>query len=61
MADETQWRFNSGELPWRLQQFVNGERRDQEPGGDPAAELAAKFGLSREPVAEAMRVLPPTA
>ena len=52
-----QWRFNSGKLPWRLREFVAGERQDHVIGGDPAAELAAKFGLSRELVAEALRAL----
>lgn len=54
---EQLWRFHSDVLPLCLQEFVNGERRDQELGEDPAAELAAKFSMSRELVAEAMRAL----
>ncbi len=55
--DEQLWRFNGDERPWRIQQFVDGERRDHLLGGDPAAELSEKFGIARDLVAEAMRAL----
>lgn len=51
------WRFNSNVQPLVLQEFVDGERRDHAMGGDAAAELAAKFGIAREVVAEAMAAL----
>ncbi|MCY3866108.1 MAG: arylamine N-acetyltransferase [Chloroflexi bacterium] len=51
------WRFNSGEQPFVLQQFVDGERRDHALGEDAAAELAAKFGIARAVLAEAMTAL----
>lgn len=57
VVDEQLWRFNSGEQPLVLQQFVKGERRDHAMAGDPAAELARKFGIAREVVAEALAVL----
>lgn len=57
VVDDQLWRFNSGEKPWRLQQFVHGERRDHTLGDDPAAELARKFGIARAVVAEALAVL----
>lgn len=55
VVEEQLWRFNSGEQPFVMQQFVNGERRDHALGEDAAAELAAKFGIARAVVAEAMR------
>ena len=51
------WRFNSADRPLRIQQFIDGERRDHRLGGDPAGEVAAKFGIAREVVAQAMRLL----
>lgn len=57
VKDDQLWRFNGDERPWRTQQFVEGERRDQTLGDDPAAELSEKFGIAREVVAEAMKVL----
>jgi len=57
VVDGQLWRFNSNEKPWVLQQFVNSERRDHAMGGDPAGELAGKFGIARVVVAEAMAVL----
>ncbi len=57
VVNEQLWRFNSGEQSLRLQQFVDGERRDHVLGDDPAAELARKFGIARDVVAEAMKIL----
>ncbi|MCY3797200.1 MAG: arylamine N-acetyltransferase [Chloroflexi bacterium] len=57
VIDEQLWRFNGDERPWRIQQFVEGERRDHELADDPAAELSEKFGIARKVVAEAMRAL----
>ena len=57
VVDGHLWRFNSDEQPFVLQQFVNGERRDHALSEDTAAELAAKFGIAREVLAEAMEVL----
>ena len=57
VVDEQLWRFNSDERPLRLQQFVDGQRRDHPLGGDVAGELAAKFGLARDTVAEAIELL----
>ncbi len=54
VVDGQLWRFNSNEKPWVLQQFVNGVRRDHAMGDDPVGELAAKFGIARTVVAEAM-------
>ena len=56
-VDGELWRFNGDERPYRLQRFVDGERRDYALGDDPAAELAAKFGMAREVVAEALAAL----
>ncbi len=61
LVDERQWRFNSGDKPWHLQQFVDGKGQNHALGDDAADTLAQKFGMSRELVAEALRVLPPTA
>lgn len=55
VIDEQLWRFNSDERPLRLQQFVKGERHDHVLGDDPAGEVAAKFGMARDVVAEALR------
>lgn len=57
VIDDQLWRFNGDERPWRLQQFVEGERRDHLLGDDPAAELSAKFGIARDLIAEAMTAL----
>lgn len=57
VVDDQLWRFNSNVQPFVLQQFVNGERRDHALGEDAAAELAAKFGIAREVLAEAMAAL----
>ena len=51
------WRFNSDERPLRLQQFVKGVRRDHPLGDDPASEVADKFALARDVLAEAMATL----
>ncbi len=57
VVDDQLWRFHSDVRPFCTQQFVDGERRDQALGDDPAAELAEKFGIARAVVAEAMGVL----
>ncbi len=57
VVDEQLWRFHSDVRPLCLQQFVAGERQDQKLGDDPAAELAAKFGMSRDMLVEAMVIL----
>ena len=57
VVDDQLWRFNGDERPWVLQQFVNGARRDHAMADDPAGELAEKFGIARQVVAEAMVVL----
>ncbi len=57
VVDNQLWRFNSDEQPLRLQQFVNGERRDYALGEDVAGEVANKFGIARDVVAEAMEIL----
>ncbi|MYD39796.1 MAG: arylamine N-acetyltransferase [Chloroflexi bacterium] len=54
---EQLWRFHSDPRPLCLQQFINGERRDQALGEDPAAELAAKFGIARDLLAEALELV----
>ena len=51
------WRFNSNERPLRLQQFVDGERRDHMLGDDAAGEVAEKFGIAPDVVATAMTIL----
>lgn len=56
-VDGQLWRFNSDERPWRLQQFVEGERRDHLLGDDPAAELSEKFGIAPDLIVEAMAAL----
>lgn len=53
---EQLWRFHSDVRPLCLQQFVAGERRDQAMGDDAAAELAAKFGIARDTLAEALKL-----
>ena len=57
VVDEQLWRFHSDVRPLCLQQFVEGERRDLPPAGDPAAELSAKFGIAPDVVATAMTIL----
>lgn len=57
VIDDQLWRFNGDERPRRIQQFVNGERRDHQLGEDPAAELSEKFGIARDLIAEAMAAL----
>lgn len=57
VVDEQLWRFHSDVRPLCLQQFVTGERQDQKLGDDPAAALAAKFGMSRDMLVEAMAIL----
>ncbi len=51
------WRFNSSERPLRLQQFVAGARRDHMLGDDPASEVADKFGIASDVVAEALAII----
>ena len=51
------WRFNSNEQPLRLQQFVAGARRDHVLGDDPASEVADKFGVASDVVAEALTII----
>lgn len=57
VIDDQLWRFNSDELPLRLQQFVAGQRRDHALEGDVAGHVAAKFGIARDLVAAAMGIL----
>lgn len=57
VVGEQLWRFHSDVRPYCLQQFVNGERRDHRIGDDPAAELAQKFGIARDLLAEAIAVV----
>ena len=54
---EQLWRFHSDVQPLCLQQFVHDERRDHLLGEDPAAELAVKFGIERQILAEALRAV----
>ena len=63
VVDERLWRFHSDVQPLCLQEFVDGERIDYQLGGEPAAELAANFGIAREALAAAMAALgqPPVA
>ncbi len=57
VIDEQLWRFNSDERPLRLQQFVAGQRHDHKLGGNAAAEVADKFGIAPDVVAEAFRAI----
>ncbi len=57
VIDDQLWRFNSDERPFCLQQFVAGERHDHRLGAEPAGEVADKFGIARDVVAEAMRAI----
>ena len=57
VVDEQLWRFNSDERPFRIQQFVAGQRRDHMLGDDPAGEVASKFGMSPAVLEEAMAIL----
>ncbi len=57
VIDNQLWRFNSDERPFRLQQFVAGERHDQPLGAEPAREVADKFGIARDVVAEALSAI----
>ena len=57
VVDGQLWRFNSDERPFRIQQFVAGQRQDHSLGDDPAGEVAERFGMSRDIVAEAMAIL----
>ena len=57
VIDDQLWRFNGDERPRRLQQFVDGERRDHPLGDDPAADLSEKFGIARDLVSAAMIAL----
>ncbi len=57
IVDERLWRFHSDVEPLCLQEFVDGERHDRLLGADPAAEVAAKFGMARAVLAEAWKAL----
>lgn len=48
------WRFNSGERPLHLAQFVGETRRDHPLGDDPATDLAAHFEMDRATIHEAL-------
>ncbi len=45
IVDETLWRFNSAEEPWRLNRFQNGGRMDVELNGDVATAVARHFKM----------------
>lgn len=57
LVDGHIWRFNSAERPLRLQQFVDGKRRDHMLGDGAAGQAAAKFGIDEDVVAEALRLV----
>ena len=57
VVDEELWRFNSDERPLQMQQFVEGKRQDHVLGEDAAGEVAEKFGIARDVVAEAMEIM----
>lgn len=57
VVDGQLWRFNSDERPLRMHRFVNGKRHDHLLGDNAAGEIAAKFTISRDIVAEALSIL----
>ncbi len=57
VVNETLWRFNSDEIPFCLQEFVDGERIEHALGVAPAAELAAKFDIAREVLTGALGII----
>jgi arylamine N-acetyltransferase len=56
IADET-WRFNSGEVPWRLNRFVNGVRTDVAVDGNVATAVAQHFNINETVVQAAFQAL----
>lgn len=56
VVDERLWRFHSDVQPLCLQEFVDGERIDHPLGAAPAAELAAKFGIARDVLAQSLKI-----
>ena len=57
VINEQLWRFNSDDLPWHVQVFVDGKRQNQDLDGDVAGRLSSTFGVDRDIVARAMRAL----
>ena len=57
VVDEELWRFNSDERPLQMQQFVEGKRQDHVLREDAAREVAEKFGIAWDVVAEAMEIM----
>jgi hypothetical protein len=57
IVDEHIWRFNSSEIPARLETFRNGTRIDYPIEGNVAAAVADRFGMSREIVRAALNAL----
>lgn len=60
VIDNAVWRFNSGEPPAHLQQFVDGERMNQIIDGPVSARVSAQFGIDRAIVQAAFDALKQT-
>ena len=57
LVDEQIWRFNSGEPPYHLQEFRDGQRIDHPITGDVAGTLSAHFDIDRTVIATAFDLL----
>ncbi len=57
VVDDTLWRFNSGETPWRLNRFAAGVREDVKMEGDVGTAVARHFGLDEGVVQAAFKQL----
>ncbi len=51
------WRFNSRDLPLRMERFADGQRQDVPLDLDPAAQLADRFQINRSLLAAALDIL----
>lgn len=56
IVDEQQWRFNSLDLPPRLEVFVDGQKTDHFIEGDPAQVIGAHFAMDVETIRTALAV-----
>lgn len=59
VVGKTAWRFNSGELPWRVEIFQGGQRAETAlPGSlqDTALQLSKSFGMQAELLLQALQI-----
>jgi hypothetical protein len=56
IVNERQWRFNSADLPLRLEEFVDGQKIDHFIEGDPARVIGEHFGMDVDTIRTALGV-----